>query len=458
MLVALKTFGCRLNRAESLDLQARLAVAGHQIVDLTRGTVPPDVILVRGCSVTARAQRDCEKEIGRLRRRFPAARIVIGGCLPNAVDLSKAVPLAAPATPQRSARRADPTNATSGRDRTPLRSADPTSATSGRDRTPLRSAVPLVTSRAYLKVQDGCSGKCAFCIVPQFRGRPGSVPFEEVLAQARAYLAAGYHELVVTGCNLALYRSNSKGLPELLAALAKLDAKLGRGGSPSRPPSDVLRTARSAVPTNGTVPIHRVRLGSLEPGICDDRILDVFAENENICRFIHLSLQSGSNAILKRMNRPYPIETVARFREKAFNLLGRGLSLGADVITGFPGETEANFAETLAFVERAPLPFTNLHVFPYSERPGTPAATMDGVLPRAVRLERARTLEARGRALRADFARSFVGQTVEVCVERGGDHGWTSEYLACKLKGPAERRSLVKVVIDRVEDDVLFAR
>ncbi len=421
MTVALKTFGCRLNRAESLDLQAHLAVAGYQIVDLTRGTVPPDVILVRGCSVTARAQRDCEKEIDRLRRRFPAARIIIGGCLPNAVDLSKAV-CEARTAPDSGAGQMMVTELLVN---PPLRSEAVRSE-------PLLGTVPIseTTSRAYLKVQDGCSGKCAFCIVPQFRGKPESVPFEEVLAQARAYLAAGYRELVVTGCNLALYRSNSKGLPELLAALASL----------------------------GTVPIHRVRLGSLEPGICDDRILDVFAENENICRFIHLSLQSGSNAILKRMNRPYPIETVARFREKAFKLLGRGLSLGADVITGFPGETDADFAETLAFIESSPLPFTNLHVFPYSERPGTPAATMDGALPRAVRLERARTLEAHGRVLRADFARSFVGRTVEVCVERGGDHGWTSEYLACKLKGPAERRSLAQVVVDHVEDDMLFAR
>ncbi len=444
MIVALKTFGCRLNRAESLDLQARLAVAGHHIVDLTSDTAP-DVILVRGCSVTARAQRDCEKEIERLRRRFPAARIVVGGCLPSAVDLSHALPTTLgtvpisepPSTPQRSARRADPTK-----------------VTSGRDRTPLRSAVPIATSRAYLKVQDGCSGKCAFCIVPRFRGKPKSVPFEEVLAQARAYLAAGYRELVVTGCNLALYRSNSNGLPELLAALAKLSPK---GTDPNK--MGTVPNQRESVPVHeGTVPFYRVRLGSLEPGICDDRILEVFAENENICRFIHLSLQSGSNAILKRMNRPYPIETVARFREKAFRLFGSGLSLGADVITGFPGETDADFAETLSFIECDPLPFTNLHVFPYSERPGTPAATMDGALPRAVRLERARTLDARGRVLRTDFARSFVGRTVEVCVERGGDHGWTSEYLLCKLKGPAERRSLVPVVVDRVEDDVLFVR
>ena len=405
MTVAFKTFGCRLNRAEDLDQEARYRAAGHDVVPL-EGTDPrsdqaaPDVIIVRGCSVTAKAQRDCEKEIARLRARFPLARIQTAGCLPQAGTVP---PEDMPET-----------------------------------ETP---PVPTATSRAYLKVQDGCSGKCAFCIVPQFRGHPVSTPFADVLARARAFLDAGYRELVVTGCNLALYRSEGRGLADLLSALAGLQA-----GSP-----------------------HRVRLGSLEPGICDDAVLDAFERHPNICRFIHLSLQSGSDAVLRRMNRPYAAATVARFCDEALRRLGPRLSLGADVIAGFPGETEADHALTRAFLSGnfAPRPpstfniqpstFTNLHVFPYSERPGTPAATMDGALPRAVRLARARELEALGRTQREAFARTFLGRTVEVCVERDGLHGWTAEYLPCKLKGPAERRSLISVVVDRVEGDTLVS-
>ncbi|MGN0847402.1 MAG: radical SAM protein [Kiritimatiellia bacterium] len=387
MTIAFKTFGCRLNQAESLDLAARLAAAGHAIVALAAS---PDLILVRGCSVTARAQRDCEKEIARLRARHPSARVVAGGCLPNAADLSALLAPQPPIAP-----------------------------------------VPTATSRAYLKIQDGCSGACAFCIVPQFRGKPVSLPFDQILARARDFLSAGYRELVVTGCNLALYRESGHGLPDCLAALAEL-------------------------PSEG----HRVRLGSLEPGICDDRILDVFAAHANICRFIHLSLQSGSDAVLRRMNRPYAVAAVEAFRAEARARLGPRLSLGADVIAGFPGETPHDHALTCQFLFPDPPrhPFANLHVFPYSERPGTPAATMAGALPRAVRRARARQIEALGRARRAAFAQSFVGQTVQVCVERDGLHGWTAEYLPCKLKGPARRRSLVEVVVDRVEDDVLFAR
>ena len=403
MTVAFKTFGCRLNRAEALDLEARYRADGHAVVPL-EGTVPgPDLIVVRGCSVTAKAQRDCEKEIARLRARFPKARIQVTGCLPN----KGTVPPEMGTVPQPSTFNVQPSTFN----------------------------VPLATSRAYLKIQDGCSGKCAFCIVPQFRGRPVSVPFGDVLARARAFLDAGYRELVVTGCNLALYRSDGHGLADVLSALAEM----------------------GTVPAEmGTVPRHRVRLGSLEPGLCDTAVLDAFAAHPNICRFIHLSLQSGSDAVLRRMNRPYAADAVARFCDEAVRRLGPRLSLGADVIAGFPGETDADHEQTRVLLSR--YAFSNLHVFPYSERPGTPAATMDGALPRAVRLARARELEALGHAQRAAFARTFPGQTVQVCVEKDGLHGWTDEYLPCKLKGPAARRSLVSIVVDRVEGNDLVAR
>lgn len=401
MRIAFKTFGCRLNHAEALDAEACFEADGHQIVGLNAAT-PPDVIVVRGCSVTAKAQRDCEKEIARLRRCFPAADIRLTGCLSGVSAVA--------------ARRHEET---------------------------AERPIPLRTSRAYLKVQDGCSGRCAFCIVPHFRGSPVSVPFDRVLARARAFLAAGYRELVVTGCNLALYHDAGRRLPDLLAALAAL---------------------------TGPPPVHRIRLGSLEPGLCGPALLDVMAAYPNICRFLHLSLQSASNCVLKRMNRPYAVEDVSAFCTHALHLLGPRLALGADVIAGFPGETDADHAATLRFLANPlslstaadPLHtpfFSLLHVFPYSERPGTPAATMDGSIPRPVRLIRARELEAQGRRQRTVFARSFVGQEVEVCVERGGDHGWTAEYLPCRLASPAPRRSLVSVHIASCDaDGTLHAR
>ena len=396
MKVAFVTFGCRLNRAESLDLEARYRAAGHEIVDLemtsreTGGTCPvadniPDLVLVRGCSVTAKAQRDCEKAIAHLRARFPTTEIRPIGCLPNAQP-------------------------------PPTINYPP----------PTTNYQSPTTSRAYLKIQDGCSGKCTFCIVPHFRGSPVSVPIGDITARTKAFLAVGYREIVLTGCNLSLYKSDGHNLASLLDTLAQL----------------------------GTFPA-RIRIGSLEPGKGCENILDVMSKHPNICKFLHLSLQSGSDRILNLMKRPYNIELVDQFCTMARERLGPDLALGADIITGFPGETDDDFAATRDFlVQHA---FSNLHVFPYSERPGTPAATMDGTLPRTVRMVRARNLTALGHAQRAAFAQTFLGREVEVCVERGGEHGWTDAYLPCKWKGPAERRSLIRKRVIAVSGDTLLA-
>ena len=369
--VAFVTFGCRLNKAEALDLEAQYAAAGWQIVDSLKSRVPPDLIIVRGCSVTAKAQRDCEKAIAHLHARFPTAELRITGCLPQASTLN----------PQPSTLNSQPTSINYQ-----------------------LSAISYQLSRAYLKVQDGCSGKCAYCIVPQFRGSPVSVPFDDVLARARAFLAAGFREIVLTGCNLSLYRSAGRGLPDLAAALATLES-----------------------------PGHRIRLGSIEPSLCDVPLLDALEAHPNICRFLHLSLQSGSDPVLARMRRPYTIEQMADFCADARRRLGPRLALGADIITGFPGETETDHAATRAFLSR--FPFVHLHVFPYSERPGTEAAALTPSVPVAVRRTRAKELERIGAVQRARFAESLIGQEVTVCVERDGK-GRTDEYLRCLLSPP----------------------
>ena len=386
--VAFVTFGCRLNKAEALDLETQYAAAGWNIVTL-KTEEPPDVIIVRGCSVTAKAQRDCEKAITHLHTRFPTADIHITGCLPQAARSENHQP---PATNDQ------------------------------------LSTTNYQLSRAYLKVQDGCSGKCAYCIVPQFRGSPVSVPFKDVLARARTFLAAGFREIVLTGCNLSLYRSDGHGLPDLAAALAALES-----------------------------PGHRVRLGSIEPGLCDNPLLDALEAHPNICRFLHLSLQSGANPVLTRMRRPYTIEQMADFCADACRRLGTRLALGADIITGFPGETEDDHAATRAFLTR--FPFIHLHVFPYSERPGTEAAALTPSVSVAVRRARAKELERIGAVQRARFAESLIGQEVTVCVERDGN-GRTDEYLRCLLTSntipstlnpqPSTlRRSLVRATVKK---------
>jgi len=418
MNYAFQTFGCRLNRAESLDQEAAVLAAGHAVVP-----VGPDanVIVVRGCSVTARAQHDCEKVIAALKEQYPWAQVVVTGCYPGVRGRTLPGPLSHPAPD---------------------------------------GVVPMRTARAYLKAQDGCSGQCAFCTVPHYRGEPKSEPFDKVIARAKAFLAAGYHEIVLTGCNLSLYRDSEVGLGGLLSALAEL-------------------------PSQG----HRIRLGSLEPGLCDDAVLEAFASHANICRFLHICIQSGSDRILSAMKRPYDVEKIADFVRRA-KLAVPGIAIGADMIAGFPGESEEDFRLSRELLIR--LGVVNAHIFPFSERPGTVAATLPDQVSKETRHERARALDETASANRSEFAALFKGQTVEVCVEadltapRHHRHhhrhhhgepgtpdrgrivprsqmddgvlcaGWTSEDLPCRITDRfAPRRKLVKVRVASVEGDIL---
>ena len=389
----------------------------------------PDLIIVRGCSVTAKAQRDCEKFIAHLRLQFPRALVKVTGCLKPEKQATERLLGSIPDAPIQAAPQQGFSDHAS-----PVRQTEKiSSAICASTPDIIPSANHYALSRAYLKVQDGCSGRCSYCIVPSFRGKPTSIPFYTVLEHARAFLAAGFREIILAGCNLCLYKSEGRGIAELATALAALES-----------------------------PGHRIRFGSIEPGVCDNSILDAMAGSANICRFLHLSLQSGSDRILKLMRRPYSSEQVLSFCAEACRRLGPRLALGADIIAGFPGESDSDHEATKRFVSmnllaadafRAPAqgttlsPFIHLHVFPYSERPGTEAATLAGSIPTEVRRRRAKEIEAIGLRNRLGFASALVGKTVAVCVELGGS-GRTDEHLRCILHGNAERKSIVRATVE----------
>ena len=375
MKVCFETFGCRLNRAEALQDEANLLAKGWV---RTESHAEADLIVVRGCSVTQRAERDCRKLIDHLRKKYPTKRVSVLGCLKD-------------------------------RDATPPAPDDPT-------------AVPQRTARAYLKVQDGCSGGCTFCIVPQFRGASQSVPFNDVLAKARRFIEAGYREIVVTGCNLGQYLSEGRRLPELTDALLRLGAE-----------------------GNETC---RIRIGSLEPGPTALETVRVLAEHANACRFLHVPVQSGSNRVLAAMRRPYFVRDVDMLINEAERLMP-GLGLGCDLMTGFPGETDIDFLATQTFMRRHP--FSNAHVFPYSERPGTAAVKFGDVVPKEVRRSRAHELADMAEHFRRRQARRFLGRDVEIIVEDDSKLcGWTSEYFACEATGRALRKACVRVHVATV--------
>ena len=390
MKVCFETFGCRLNRAEALEEEAKFLARGWT---RTESHADADLVVVRGCSVTARAQRDCERLVEHLRRKYPLKRLVVSGCMsgrtPNFVLRG---PVAGEAAP-----------------------------------------VPTRTARAYLKVQDGCSGRCSFCIVPKFRGTSKSEDFDEVLDKARRFVDAGYREIVVTGCNLSLYASRGRRLPELLAALAGLTP--ASPGSPGR---------------------CRVRLSSLEPSPVARDVVEAIAASPNLCRFLHLPIQSGSNGILAAMRRPYLVKDLDALLGAIEERLP-GCGLGCDIIAGFPGETNIDFAATSGLFRRHL--FNNLHVFPYSERPDTLAAAMPDAIPREVRSQRAHDLAAFAKKRRESFAAKFVGREVEVVVEREDSiAGWTGEYLWCRAANMTPRslrKHLVRIRVHEARGDEL---
>lgn len=384
MNVCFETFGCRLNRAEALDREAECIARGWKIVE---NHADADVFIVRGCSVTERAQRDSERLIGHLKRKYPLKKIIVEGCIKSDETLFS---------------RKSPLNAKI------------------KDETQI--PVPTRTARAYLKVQDGCSGNCTFCIVPQFRGKSRSVPFNQAIDKAKRFIEAGYREIVVTGCNLSLYADDGKKLPELLDALSTLDSPDGVGKC-------------------------RIRIGSLSPGDCADAVVSLMAERTSLCRYLHIPVQSGSAKILVAMGRRYTVNDVEKLALKAQELMPN-IALGCDLITGFPGETEMDFLATKGLLQR--IAFSNAHIFPFSKRPGTVAAALPDSVPNNVRRARAHLLADISLANRLKFAQKFIGKLVEIVVE-DPDHcaGWTSEYLPCKANGFAFRKSVAKILVTR---------
>lgn len=386
MKVCFDTYGCRLNRAEALEEEAKYLAAGYELTDEYEDA---DVIVVRGCSITARAQRKCEKVIARIRKRFPVKKLVIQGCLDK--DLLTPVALGEiqgiKAKPLRAKNENGPgTHIVKERDDLPVVDM-------------LHWRVPDRTARAYLKVQDGCSGQCTFCIVPKFRGKSVSVDFDEAIEKSRDFIRSGYREIVITGCNLSLYASKGKRLADLVEAIAELDD------------------------------CCRVRVGSVEPGQAAWELVEAMSRHSNICRFLHLPVQSGSQVTLSAMKRPYTVKEVSALIRNALKLMPN-LALGCDLMAGFPGESDLDYLSTKGFLQRHP--FTNAHVFPYSERPGTPAQDFLEPIPQDVRSERSHELADIADRKRAAYAQRFVGKVVEIIVEDMKTvGGWTDEYLWC---------------------------
>lgn len=381
MRVYLHSLGCRLNWSEIEAMARRLTAAGHVLVD---EPAQADLCIVNTCAVTAEAERKTRHAIRALHRAGPQARIAAVGCATTlSPETFAKLPGVAWVVPNEE------------KEKFVEQFAGPEeSGEVGRQ--------GRLRTRAFIKVQDGCDNHCTYCVVRLLRGPGRSRPLEDVLTEVQERVQEGYREVVLTGVNLGSYgrdRGMERGLHRLV----------------------------EAVLTHTDVP--RLRLSSVEPWDLDETFFRLW-ENPRLCRQLHLPLQAGCDATLRRMGRPITTERYAMLAEAARAAIP-DLALTTDVMVGFPGEDEAAFAESLAFVER--MGFARLHVFPFSPRPGTPAARLPDQVPVPVRRERARRMREVGERLAETFQQRFVGRKMEVLWERRRDdglwYGLTDNYL-----------------------------
>ena len=394
MTVRTLTFGCRLNTYESEVMLKAATEAGLE-----------DAILVNTCAVTGEAVRQARQAIRRARRENPAARIVVTGC---AAQTEKETFAGMPEV-DAVLGNAEKLEARHYRD-LPDFGVSAEEKLIVNDIMSVRDAAPQMVEsidghvRAFLQVQNGCDHRCTFCIIPYGRGNSRSVPMGAVIDQARRLAEQGYREVVLTGVDATSYGADLPGEPTL-GLLAK--------------------TLLKQVPE-----IARLRLSSIDSIEVDTHLLDLLADEPRFMPHLHLSLQHGDDLILKRMKRRHLSADALAFIRKARELRP-GIAFGADFIAGFPTETEAHFDNLVRFAEEADI--AQLHVFPYSPRPGTPAARMPQ-LDRALVKERARLLRETGEKLKARHLNSMIGSTATVLTERG-ENGHTENFAPVATPG-----------------------
>ena len=415
------TLGCRVNQYESDAMAELLREAGWEVTD---DPSVSDLCIINTCTVTNIADRKSRQMISKAHRLNENAKLIACGCFTQrspeeakrlsgvdavlgSADKNKIVEIAASLFENEHGEAE-----VLVRDVMREREFEELSATrEGR-------------TRAYLKIQDGCNMFCTYCAIPYARGAIRSRRLESVRNEAEKLNEEGYAEVVLTGIHLMSYGRDFGDGTNILDAVKCFD---------------------------GLENIKRIRFGSLEPHMMTDEIISGLAANEIICRQFHLALQSGSTTVLDRMKRGYTAEQFYALTVKLRAAFGEGLALTTDIIAGFPGETEEEHRETLAFMEK--VGFSKVHIFPYSRRSGTKADGMSGQLTNAVKSERAKELIEKGRELEMKFLKTYIGSTVSVLIEEnegGKALGCTDTYAKVAVGSHEEENTFVNVLIDSV--------
>ena len=425
MDIAIYTLGCKVNQYETQAMERELLRRGHTLVpfeDLA------DAYIINTCTVTAVSDKKCRNVIRRAKKMNPQAVVAVCGCYAQTEPEAVA------------ALGVDLVSGTAGRmefldllegqlknHAAPIVQVD--ESLRRRDFERLTAGGQLGRTRAMLKVEDGCTNFCTYCIIPYARGPVRSLPLSEAVDQAKELEAQGYREIVLTGIEISSWGRDLKEGQTLI---------------------DLVEALCHAVPG------LRVRLGSLEPRTITEDFCQRAVALPNLCPHFHLSMQSGCDETLKRMNRKYD---TARYLQSVqwLNQYFDRPAITTDLIVGFPQETEEEFAQTLDFIRRCA--FSSMHIFPYSRRSGTPAATMAGQIPHAVQEQRAQAAQAVAREMEEAYLQALVGSTLPVLFEEEKEGLWQGHapnYVAVRAVGEDLHNQLRQVTVTGVGDGILL--
>lgn len=429
MQVAIHTLGCKVNQYETAALENALRARGHALVPFEG---PADAYIINTCTVTAVSDKKSRQAIRQARKRAPGAVVAVCGCYaqtaPGAVEALGVDLIAGTAERMQFLDDLERLSAAKAAPNRPAPQVTVDNIMAHRTFEPLAAGGLEGRTRAMLKVEDGCTNFCSYCIIPYARGPVRSLSLEQAVEQTRQLAAEGYREIVLTGIEISSWGHDFKNGQSLIDLLEALSA---------------------------AAPEVRLRLGSLEPRTVTEDFCRRAAALPNLCPQFHLSMQSGCDATLKRMNRKYD---TARYLESV-ELLNRWFDRPAvttDLITGFPEETEEEFAQTLDFIRKCR--FAQMHIFPYSIRPGTPAAKMEQV-PKAVKEERARRAAAVAEEMHRSYLEGCVGRTYPVLFEQpknGKFFGHAPNYMEVLVDGAELHNALKNVRIVDVDGEALL--
>ena len=424
MLFTIKTFGCKVNQYESIGISTAMRRAGFCE---TADEKTAEIVIINSCSVTSASDKKACHEIARIKKANPSAVVLLMGCFPQAF----------PEEAENSG--ADIIMGNRSKENAPRLIEK---YLLNKNRMAQIAEMPAVyegmelcrqgeKTRAFIKIEDGCNRFCSYCIIPYARGRVRSRSIENIVSEVKTCAAAGQREIVLVGINLSCYgQDTGKNLADAVEAVSAVDG------------------------------VERVRLSSLEPELLDEKMLDRLSSLKKLCPHFHLSLQSGSNETLKRMNRRY---TAEEYYEIVRNIRSRfpNAAVTTDIMVGFAGETDEEFAETCRFAEK--VGFAKIHVFSYSVREGTAAAKRTDHIPEALKNSRYKILSDIDSRLHTDFLKSQTDTVQEILIEKRKSpdyvNGYTPNYTPVRIYGAdIPRHSIVKVRITGAENGYCVGR